>query len=178
LDSSDIFTNTLRSALDVLDRLVAVKEGVGKIGERTARELTDEDSRLRRRLRSRLKFTGLDSKKMRQLLRLQARILIPAWDGDDIIDACDACDCAEIDEWRVRAVFEEIIEREANFVPAFFHGLTDVQRYELKRLWIRRNLPVPPKPEQNDRIIARCRELGINEWRIALAGTRLEHNGY
>lgn len=173
---SDIFCVTARSALDTIDRLAAIKRSAEKIGRRAAFELVNENGRLRRRLRSHLKFAGLDSEKMRQLLRLQARILIPAWDGDDIVEACNACYCAEIDEWRVRAVFEEIIEREAQFMPAFFHGLTDVQQQVLKKLWMRTNLPVPPKPEQNDKIIARCRQLGIDEWRIILASTRLEDN--
>jgi hypothetical protein len=109
---SDLFTITLRSVLDGLGTLAAIKDLGVEVGKRAAFELKDEDGHLRQRLRIRFKFTSLHPRRKRMLERVQARTLIDAYSGRDIIKACDACKCARIEEWRVRAVFEELYEYE------------------------------------------------------------------
>jgi hypothetical protein len=58
-----------------------------------------------------------------------------------------------------------------------YAGLNHEQKFILHMLWLRVNLPVPPLPEQNEQMIAQCRDLGIAEWRIhAVVNSRPDKN--
>lgn len=67
-------------------------------------------------------------------------------------------------------VIDVVARRVQNVKEIFlFAGLAYEQKCALHMLWVRVNLTVPPRSEQNERLVKQCRELKIAEWRIQTA---------
>jgi hypothetical protein len=176
---TDLQVHLIEKATYVLSRVADAE----RCARNVARVIVDRTRRLHHRLRNDPKVQRPTLEHQKLLVRLQTRILMDAWPAQSIVDICDACEEAGVDEWRIKTAFEEVCDmtigeavKTLSFL-AFTRSIPEEQEALLLSIWTRVNLPVPPLPEHNEPCVEYCRGLNVGEWRIAAALTRVTGDG-